>query len=62
MQTIKDSTATERIEAAHAEPATMLKQIGSTTYVVSVHFSRTSHETIEDKILRLIQREVNHIA
>ena len=34
------------------------KRIGSTTYVVSVHFSRKNKETIEDKILRLIESEV----
>ena len=33
------------------------KRIGSTTYRVSVHFSRTSKETLSDKILRLIQNE-----
>ena len=33
------------------------KRIGSTTYRVSVHFSRTSKETMSDKILRMIQNE-----
>ena len=33
-------------------------RIGSTTYEVSVHFSKTSKETLEDKILRLIESEV----
>lgn len=41
------------------EPVKLLKRIGSTTYEVSVHFSRTSKETMEDKILRLIEREVD---
>jgi len=46
-------------KTTHIEPAAILrKRIGSTTYVVSVHFSKTSKETIEDKILRLIEREV----
>jgi hypothetical protein len=34
------------------------KRIGSTTYTVSVHFSQTSKETAEDKLLRLIESEV----
>jgi hypothetical protein len=41
-----------------AEPGTLLKTIGSTTFVVNVHFSETSKETIAEKILRLVQREV----
>jgi hypothetical protein len=40
-----------------AEPLKLLNRIGSTTYEVSVHFSKTSKETLEDKILRLIERE-----
>lgn len=34
------------------------KRIGSTNYQVSVHFSKTSRETVNDKILRLIKNEV----
>ena len=33
------------------------KTIGKTTYLVSVHFSRTSKETIKDKIMRLLRGE-----
>ena len=33
------------------------KRVGSTTYRVRVYFSRTSKETISDKILRMIQNE-----
>ena len=62
MQIAKNSVATAQGEAIHTAPATVLKRIGSTTYVVSVHFSKTSHETMEDKILRLIKREVGNIA
>jgi len=42
--------------------AVFKKRIGSTTYVVSVHFSRTSRETVEDKILRLIKSEARETA
>ena len=40
------------------EPGAFTKRIGSTTYRVSVHFSKTSRETMNDKILRLIKNEV----
>lgn len=40
------------------EPVKLLERIGSTTIEVSIHFSKTSKETMEDKILRLIEREV----
>lgn len=42
---------------AQSRPVTMLKRIGSTTYEVSVHFSQTSKETVNDKIARLIKSE-----
>lgn len=42
---------------AQSRPVTMLKRIGSTTYEVSVHFSQTSKETVNDKITRLIKNE-----
>ena len=54
MQTAFDSTVTPR---ADVQPPKFLKRIGSTTYVVSVHFSKASTETIEDKILRLLESE-----
>ena len=47
------ATARER-----REPIKLLEQIGSTTIEMSIHFSKTSKETMEDKILRLIEREV----
>jgi len=45
-----------------AEAADFKKRIGSTTYVVSIHFSRTSRETIEDKILKLMESEARKTA
>ncbi|WP_277287127.1 hypothetical protein [Sneathia sanguinegens] len=36
---------------------TFSKKIGKTNYKVTVHFSKTSNETITDKINRLIQKE-----
>ena len=37
------------------------KVIGNTTYVVRVHFSETSKETLEKKIKRLIEEEARDI-
>ena len=45
------------IQPAEAKTATIYRRIGSTTYKVRVHFSETGEETINDKILHLIQRE-----
>lgn len=33
-------------------------QMDNTTYIIGVHFSKTSRETLEDKVKRLIQRDV----
>ena len=38
------------------------KRIGSTTYLVSVHFSKTSKETFEDKMMRFVESEVRRTA
>jgi hypothetical protein len=35
----------------------MTKRIGSTTYKVTIHFSQTSRETLDDKLIRLIGNE-----
>ena len=37
----------------------MIRRIGGTTYKVKVVFSDTEHETMEDKILRIIRNEVH---
>ena len=46
------------IQPAEKNTATIYRRIGSTTYKVRVHFSDTTQETMNDKILHLIQREV----
>ena len=46
----------------HAEPLKLTKRIGSTTYIINVYNGVESHEKVEDKILRLIKREVDNIA
>ena len=37
---------------------TFIKNIKGTTYEVNVHFSKTSRETLNDKVIRLIRNEV----
>ena len=44
---------------AAQEPAVITRRIGRTTYMVTVHFSQTSTETIADKIKRLIQNDAS---
>jgi hypothetical protein len=56
MQTNKIKTVDK---PEQAEQPHLLKKIGSTTYEVSIYFSKTSKETISDKILRLIKTEVS---
>jgi len=41
------------------EPNVITKRIGYTTYRASVHFSKTSKETISDKIIRLIKNDTS---
>ena len=62
MLTNVTATARKQGDAAHIEPYKYSKKIGSTTYVVAVHFSQTSRETIQDKALRLIMQEVSKTA
>lgn len=47
-QTVNNVVATEPRKGSFSH------KIGNTTYVVDVHFSDTSKETIDDKIQRLI--------
>ena len=52
----KQKPTTERRE--DSAPVTYTKKVGGTTYQVNVHFSKTSKDTLYDKMLRLIKREV----
>jgi hypothetical protein len=57
-----NAVGTQSDNNAVAEPLKLTKRIGSTNYVIAVHFSRTSTETVEDKLYRLIEREVENVA
>ena len=47
--------------AQHDQTLWMTRRIGSTTYRVRVAFSDTGQETMEDKILRLIQNDAGYV-
>lgn len=42
-------------------PPDIVKKIGKTTYLVRVHFSQTSRETLENKIKRMLRDDVRRI-
>ena len=61
MQTVQTATtavARTRGGNANAEPIIMRKRIGSIVYEVEIHFNPDARETINDKRLRLIRREL----
>ena len=54
-----DSKKNEIKEAPATVPEPLLKTtIGKITYLVGIHFNEDSKETMEDKIRRLIRRDV----
>ena len=61
MQTATKGTAENPVNR-QAQPHKILKRIGSTNYEVSIHFSQTSKETVEDKMLRLMLRDSKTIS
>jgi|GEM_PF-858906 len=40
------------------EAASFSQRIGSTVYSVNVHFSESNRETLQDKMMRLIQNDL----
>ena len=63
---MNDTTVIAPIKGADAamtperegEPVKLRRRIGSTTYTLTIRFSETATETAEEKVLRLIEREV----
>lgn len=47
----------EHTAIAAPTPEQFTRRIGSTTYRIAVHFSETSSETANDKIIRMIKNE-----
>ena len=56
MQTAEPTPA----NAPEDAPA-LVKKIGRTTYKVRVHFSKTSTETMSDKIKRMLKNEIQQM-
>jgi hypothetical protein len=44
--------------AQQSEPVRFASRFGSADFIINVRYSQTSAETLEDKILKLIEREV----
>ena len=52
---MKKADSTKR---AQGKRKGFIKKIGSTTYDVSFHYSRQSRESMNDKIIRLIENDM----
>lgn len=53
---------TDTTNTAKTEPCPAFKRtIDKTTYIVRIHFSQTSKETMADKIKRLLREEVRRM-
>jgi hypothetical protein len=55
---MEKSNPCEVAEPDQTASFTMQKRIKSTAYEVTVHFSRSSKETLNDKLLRLARNEI----
>lgn len=56
-----EMTAAPQTGAGQKDAPALVKKIGKTTYVVRVHFSETSNETMSDKIKRMLKNEVEQM-
>ena len=54
---VPDAVTPETISPSD-KPVIIYKRIGSTRYKVAVYFSKTSKETMSDKVTRIIHREI----
>ena len=55
------STSAVPTPTAQDNPPALVKKIGKMTYIVRIHFSETSTETMEDKIKRMLKNEVRQM-
>ena len=49
------------VTAPAKDAPALVKKIGQTTYIVRVHFSKTSKETMSDKIKRMLKNEIRQM-
>ena len=63
METINPKTATNTTFplTVKVDRPDLVKKIGKTTYLVKIHFSETSRETMSDKIKRMLRNEVSQM-
>jgi len=59
MQETKNAAA-EAGQRPGSEPLTLRKRIGPTTFIINVYASPSATETPEQKMLRVIEREVRN--
>jgi sorbitol-specific phosphotransferase system component IIBC len=57
-QRMKKTDTTKKRQEKHKG---FIKKIGNTTYDVSFHYSRQSRESMNDKIIRLIENDMQGI-
>ena len=55
------STSAVPTPTSQDNPPALVKKIGKMTYIVRIHFSETSTETMEDKIKRMLKNEVRQM-
>jgi len=55
-------TASAAIPFNERESLMLKKRVGSTDFIITVRFNQSAKETIEDKILKLIESEVRQSA
>ena len=51
---------TTELPTSGPEVPVVRRKIGKTTYLVRVHFNPDSTETLQDKLQRMLEDEVNH--
>ena len=54
-------TSADTAPTAQDNPPALVKKIGKMTYIVRIHFSENSTETMEDKIKRMLKNEVRQM-
>jgi hypothetical protein len=58
LTTAVTSAAATAAQTSEREPVKLLRKIGSTVYTVYIYPGNSSGETLDDKIMRLIRREL----
>ena len=57
----KKITEDTTTKAPAKDAPALVKKIGRTTYIVRVYFSKTSKETMSDKIKRILKNEIQQM-